>query len=73
MTRFEHIFQKQVLKATYIFIQQHHFIDIENRIFVDYIYIKHEIALKEFQVKYGFFNAPFTCVSILNKFYMFIE
>jgi hypothetical protein len=38
MTRFEHIFQKQVLKVTIIFIQQHHFIDIENRIFVDYIY-----------------------------------
>jgi len=38
MTRFEHIFKKQVLKATYIFIQQHHFIDIENRKFVDYIY-----------------------------------
>ncbi len=38
MTRFEHIFQKQMLKATYIFIQQHHLIDIENRIFVDYIY-----------------------------------
>jgi hypothetical protein len=37
-TRFEHIFQKQVSKATYISIQQHHFIDIENRIFVDYIY-----------------------------------
>jgi hypothetical protein len=38
MTRFEHMFQKQVLKATYIFIQQHHFLDIENMIFVDYIY-----------------------------------
>jgi hypothetical protein len=38
MTRFERIFQKQMLKATYVFIQQHHFIDIENRIFVDYIY-----------------------------------
>jgi len=38
MTRSEHIFQKQMLKATYVFIQQHHFIDIENRIFVDYIY-----------------------------------
>jgi len=39
-TRFEHTFQKQVPKATYIYIyiQQHHFIDIENRIFVDYIY-----------------------------------
>jgi len=37
ITRFERIFQKQMLKATYIFIQ-HHFIDIENRIFVDYIY-----------------------------------
>jgi hypothetical protein len=38
MTRFEHIFQKQMLKATYVFIQQHHFIDIENRIFFEYIY-----------------------------------
>jgi hypothetical protein len=38
MTRFEHIFQKQMLKATHVFIQQHHFIDKENRIFVDYIY-----------------------------------
>jgi hypothetical protein len=37
ITRFERIFQKQMLKATYIFIQ-HHFIDIENRIFVDYMY-----------------------------------
>jgi hypothetical protein len=36
--RFEHTFKKQVSKATYISIQQHHFIDIENRIFVDYIY-----------------------------------
>jgi hypothetical protein len=36
MTRFEHIFQKQMLKATYAFIQ-HHFIDIENKKFVDYI------------------------------------
>jgi hypothetical protein len=34
MTRFEHIFQKQMLKVTYVFIQ-HHFIDIENRKFVD--------------------------------------
>jgi hypothetical protein len=38
MTRFEHIFQKQMLKSTYIFIQQHHFISIENRIFVNYIH-----------------------------------
>jgi hypothetical protein len=38
MTRFEHIFQKQMLKATYIFVQQHHFIGIENRIFVNYIH-----------------------------------
>jgi hypothetical protein len=38
MTRLEHIFQKQMLKATYVIIQQLHFIDIENRIFVDYIY-----------------------------------
>jgi hypothetical protein len=38
MTRFEHIFQKQMLKASYVFIQQHHFIDIENRIFVEYMY-----------------------------------
>jgi hypothetical protein len=38
MTRFEHIFQKQMLKATYVFIQQNQFTDIENRIFVDYIY-----------------------------------
>jgi hypothetical protein len=37
MTRFEHILQKILFKATYILIQ-HHFIDIENRIFVDYIY-----------------------------------
>jgi len=36
-TRFEHIFQKQVSKTTYICIQQHHFIDIENTIFVDYV------------------------------------
>jgi hypothetical protein len=36
MTRFEHIFQKQMLKATYVFIQ-HHFIDIENRKIIDYI------------------------------------
>jgi hypothetical protein len=36
MTIFEHIFQKQMLKAIYVFIQ-HHFIDIENRKFVDYI------------------------------------
>jgi hypothetical protein len=36
MTRFEHIFQKQMLKASYVFIQ-HHFIDIENRKFVDCI------------------------------------
>jgi len=34
MTRFEHIFQKKMLKATYVFIQQHHFIDVENRIFL---------------------------------------
>jgi hypothetical protein len=36
MTRFECVFQKQMLKATYVFIQPH-FIDIENRKFVDYI------------------------------------
>jgi uncharacterized membrane protein YpjA len=38
MTIFEHILQKQMLKTTYILIQQHCFIDIENMIFVDYIY-----------------------------------
>jgi len=38
MIRFEHIFKKQMSKATYVFIQQHHFIDIESRIFLDYIY-----------------------------------
>ncbi len=38
MTIFEHILQKQMLKTTYILIQQHRFIDIENMIFVDYIY-----------------------------------
>ncbi len=34
MTRFEQIFEKKMLKATYVFIQ-HHFIDIENENFVD--------------------------------------
>jgi hypothetical protein len=38
ITRFEHIFQKQMLKATYILFKQHHFIDIENRKLFDYIY-----------------------------------
>jgi hypothetical protein len=69
--RFEHIFQKQMLKATYVFIQ-HHFTNIENRIFFT-IYINHENGLKEFQVKYGFLNVPFTCINLFTKFYMFIE
>ncbi len=72
MTRFEHIFQKQMLKATHVFVQQHHFIDIEIKIFVDYI-CQTENGLKEFQVKYGFLNAPFTCISLFRKLYMFIE
>ncbi len=46
MTIFEHILQKQLLKTTYILIQQHHFIDIKNMIFVDYIYINHANDLK---------------------------
>jgi len=37
MIRFKHI-SKTNVEATYVFIQQHHFIDIENMIFVDYIY-----------------------------------
>jgi hypothetical protein len=36
-------------------------------------YIEHENGLKEFQVKYGFLNVPFTCINLLKKFYMFIE
>jgi hypothetical protein len=32
------------------------------------IYIKHENGLKEFQVKYGFLNVPFTRVSFFGKF-----
>jgi hypothetical protein len=72
MTRFEHIFQKQMLKATYVFIQQHHFINIKNMIFFT-IYINHENGLKEFQVKYDFLNVPFTCINLFRKFYMFIE
>jgi hypothetical protein len=37
------------------------------------IYSKHENGLKEFQVKYGFLNVPFTCINLLKKFNMFIE
>jgi hypothetical protein len=37
------------------------------------IYIKHENGLKEFQVKYGFLNVPFTCINLFRKFYMFIK
>jgi hypothetical protein len=80
MTRFEHIFKKQMLKATYVFIQQHHFFDIESKIFLD-IYIKHENVLKKFQVKiwslectiyiYKPFLGSFTC--LLNNPILFIS
>jgi len=34
---------------------------------------QHENGLKEFQVKYGFLNVPFTCINLFRKFHMFIE
>jgi hypothetical protein len=71
-TSFEHTFQKQMLKVTYVFIQQHHFIDMKIG-YLLIIYIKHENGLKEFQVKYGFLNVRFTCINLFRKFYMFSE
>jgi len=44
-----------MLKVTYVFIQQHHFIDMKIG-YLLIIYIKHENGLKEFQMKYGFLN-----------------
>ncbi len=72
MTRFEHIFQKQMLKATYVFIQQHHLLTLKIEYLLT-IYIKHENGSKEFHVKYGFLNVPFTYINRFRKFYMFIE
>jgi len=37
------------------------------------IIYQHENGLKEFQVKYGFLNVPFTCINLFRKFHMFIE
>jgi len=56
-----------MLKPTYIFIQQHNFIDFENNIFLSTIHINHANGLKEFQVK---LNVPFSCVNLLRKFYI---
>jgi hypothetical protein len=57
MTQFEHIsFKRKMLKPTYIFIQQHNFIEFENNIFLSIIHINHTNGLREFQMK---LNAPF--------------
>jgi hypothetical protein len=56
-----------MLKPTYIFIQQHNFIDFDNYIFFSIIHINHGNGRKEFQVK---LNVPFSCVNFLRKFYI---
>jgi hypothetical protein len=56
-----------MLKPTYIFIQQHNFIDIENNIFLSIIHINHANGPKEVQVK---LNVTFSCVNFLRKFYI---
>jgi hypothetical protein len=53
MTKFEHIFQKQMLKATYILFNNIILLTLKIGYLLT-IYIKHEIGPKEFQVKYFF-------------------
>jgi hypothetical protein len=72
MTRFEHIFQKQMLKQPMSLFNNIILLTLKIG-YLLIIYIKHENDLKEFQVKYGFLNAPFTCINLFRKFYMFIE
>jgi hypothetical protein len=56
-----------MLKPSFIFIQQHNFIDFENNIFLSTIQINHANGLKEFQMK---LNVLFSCVNLLKKFYI---
>jgi hypothetical protein len=56
-----------MLKPTYIFIQQHNFIDFETNIFLSIIHINHADGPKEFQVK---LIVPFSCLNLFKKFYI---
>jgi len=59
-----------MLKSSYIFIQQHIFIDFENNIFLTTIHINHASGLKEFQVK---LNVPFSCIKLFRKFLHLVD
>jgi len=66
MTRFEHIVKNKCWKQPMFLFNNVILLTLKIGYLLT-IYIKHENDLKEFQMKYGFLNVPFTCINLIKE------